>query len=106
MAPLRKDLEHVDVAWSNPARTLSPTGDPYLVYNLTTSLEFSQAAVQGHTAPTREDLEHADAGMVKPGKDAGPSGRPGDPYTQGEHGIDRNAGLGQFPAGDPANTGP
>lgn len=44
--------------------------------------------------------------MVKPGKDAGPSGRPGDPYTQGEHGIDRNAGLGEFPPGDPANTGP
>ncbi len=58
---------------------------------------------QGHAAPTREDLEHADAGMAKPDEPSGPSGRPGDPYTQGKDGIDRNAGLGEFPPGDPAS---
>ncbi|KAK9826131.1 hypothetical protein WJX81_007199 [Elliptochloris bilobata] len=61
-------------------------------------------ASKGHTAPTREDLEHADAGMALPGKEAGPSGRPGDPYTQGKDGIERNAGLGEFPPGDPASS--
>jgi hypothetical protein len=42
--------------------------------------------------------------MAKPDEPSGPSGRPGDPYTQGKDGIDRNAGLGEFPAGDPASS--
>ena len=96
----------VSVELCKDAKPVVHPGDPCFVCGITTLFRFSHAALQGHTAPTREDLEHADAGMVKPGKDAGPSGRPGDPYTQGEHGIDRNAGLGEFPPGDPANTGP